>query len=220
MTAIFVFQHNAGVFLNTRVISGLGKMPLSIALSYSPLMRSEWAQAKPSLLLPTNQYLLQHRRRDRGWKTKKSSVSNDNFLSSPLFFQVLFIKSKWTTPDGSVLLPEELQQTERCYLLFSSPLAWSLCSSPIPSTDVQPPPTPLQTSRRGSIFIIVFVIAPHSFTAGSQLHLKGTKKNTVRGSAMTLELHQSRVQVRGRNLIWSSLEVDGLNILHWIFWKL
>lgn len=203
MTAIFVFQHNAGVFLNTRVISGLGKMPLSIAFSYSPLMRSEWAQAKPSLLLPTNQYLLQHRRQDRGSKTKKSSVSNDNFLSSPLSFQVLFIKSKWTTPDGSVLLPEELQQTERCYLLFSSPLAWSLCSSPIPSTDLQPPPTPLQTSRRGSIFIIVFVIAPHSFTAGSQLHLKGTKKNTVRGSALTLELHKSRVQVRGRN--WSGL---------------
>lgn len=97
-----------------------------------------------------------------------------------------------------------------CYLEFSSPLPRSLCSSPIPSTDLQPPPTPLQTSSRGRVFIMVFIIALLSFTAGSQLHLKENKiKNqnkTVRGSTMTPELQESRVPSQRKELV---LEVGG-----------
>jgi len=68
ITAIFRFQHNTFFFfLNITVISGLRKMLLRIALSYSPPspMRSECAQTKPLLFLPTNQYLLQQRREGR-----------------------------------------------------------------------------------------------------------------------------------------------------------
>lgn len=130
----------------------------------------------------------------RGEKTKPPSISNNNFPSSPLFFQVLFIKSKWTTPDGS-----GVQQPQHSHLLLSSPSPRSLCFSPIPSTDLQPPPAPLQTSSRAGVVSIVFIIVPHSFTAGSQPHLRETPTNAVRGSAMTAELQESRVQLRGRN---------------------
>lgn len=60
---------------------------------------------------------------DKRQKKKKISVSNDNFPCSPLFLQVLSIKSEWTAPDGSVLLPGELQQTE--LLLFGIQLTFT-----------------------------------------------------------------------------------------------
>lgn len=93
MTAIFVFQHNAGGFLNIRVISGLRKMSLRIALSCSPLspMRSECAQAKPLLFLPTNQYLLQQTREGKeeqrmkqGTGTQKTKKKKTLFLMTIL----------------------------------------------------------------------------------------------------------------------------------------
>lgn len=192
MTATLVFQHNAEAFLNTRVISGLEKNVIKYCHFLLTSDEIRTGTAKPSLLLPTNQYLLQHRRSDRGWKTRKPPFPMTIFLPQPCSSRCC-----WWRVNSSVL-PEELQNWT-FYLLLSSPehficyspLPWSLCSSPIPSMDLQTPP--LQPPSRGSVFIIVFIIAPHSYTAGS-LHLKEIKnqKNAVRGWTMIPELQKWR----------------------------
>lgn len=199
MTEIFIFQHNAVIFFKYRS----DFWSRENAIKYCPfLLTSDESRTGTgkALAAPAHKSIFAAAQKEgQGMKDKKSSVSNDNFPSSPLFFQVLFIKSEWTTPDGWVLLPEQLQQT-KYYLLFSSSLPRSLCSSPIPSTDLKPPPAPLQTPSTGSVFIIVFIIAPHSFSVASQLHSKGTKKKPQwKGQQWLLSSRSPRAQVRGGN---------------------
>lgn len=116
MTATLVFQHNAEAFLNTRVISGLEKN----VIKYCPFLLTSdeirTGTAKPSLLLPTNQYLLQHRRRDRGWKTRKPPFPMTIFLPQPCSSRCC-----WWRVNSSVL-PEELHKLN---ILFVTQLTWT-----------------------------------------------------------------------------------------------
>lgn len=167
-------------------------MSLSIALSYSPLMRSEQAQQSPHCSCPQiNIYC------STGGVTEDERHENLHFQWQFSFLSPVLpgaVDEGWTAQfcrKSSTNWTFYLLLSSPEHFICYSPLPWSLCSSPIPSMDLQTPP--LQPPSRGSVFIIVFIIAPHSYTAGS-LHLKEIKnqKNAVRGWTMIPELQKWR----------------------------